>query len=115
MATTRDRALRAWIHREHDRHFSTFADRTTLLAAFEASVSDAVAAHATEFPPGTVLVAGERDPISALPAQHALRAAMPSATLHVIAGVGHLIHYETPVAAARILRDALDLEREAAA
>ncbi|MGH3586109.1 MAG: alpha/beta fold hydrolase, partial [Pseudonocardia sp.] len=38
MATTGDQALRRWIHAEHDRYFSTFADRRTLLEAFHASV-----------------------------------------------------------------------------
>ena len=107
MAVTGSRALRAWIHREHDRHFSEFADRRTLLEAFRASTSDAVIRHARALPEGTVLVAGERDTIAPLADQRRLAAAAPQATLHVIEGVGHLIHYETPVAAARVLRRAL--------
>lgn len=108
MAVTRRPALRAWIHREHDLHFSEFADRDTLAEAFRASVSDAVLAHAAEFLTGTTLVAGERDVIAPLAAQRSLHRAMPGSTLHVIGGVGHLIHYETPAAVARILRGVLD-------
>ena len=107
MACTRSRALRAWIHREHDRHFSEFHDRRSLLEAFRASVSDSVQAHADELPAGTVLIAGERDAIAPLDAQRRLQAAAPDATLHVIEGVGHLIHYETPVAAAKLIREAI--------
>lgn len=107
MAVSRVPALRAWIHREHDRHFSEFHDRGTLLEAFRASVSDSVTAHAAELPAGTVLIAGERDAIAPLRDQHRLAAAAPQASLHVIEGVGHLVHYETPVAAARLIREAL--------
>lgn len=110
MAVTRSRSLRAWIHREHDRHFSSFHDRVTLLEAFRASVSDAVGAHASELPVGTVLIAGERDLIAPVETQYELAAAAPGATLHVIEGVGHLVHYETPVAAARIIADAVAME-----
>ena len=45
MVTTPDPGLRRWIHAEHDRYFSTFADRRTLLEAFGASIGHDV----TEF------------------------------------------------------------------
>lgn len=109
MTTSRRPGLRRWIHAQHDAWFSSFGDRTTLLEAFRASVSDSVLAHAEELPVGTVLVAGERDAIAPLPAQLELQGRMRAATLHIIAGVGHLIHYETPVALARILRAELGL------
>ncbi len=105
IAVTRDRALRHWIHRQHLDHFSSFSDRSTLLQAFKASVSDSVAAHAAEFPPGTVMVVGDRDQIAPLDAQRTTAAAMPGATLHILEGVGHLIHYERPITLARILID----------
>lgn len=103
MAVKRDRALRAWVHAEHDRHFSDFRDRGILLDAFRASVSDDVLAHAAEFPPGCDLVVGERDAIVPLAASRRLAAAMPGSTLHIVHGVGHLVHYEAPFALARIL------------
>lgn len=112
MATTHHSGLRRWIHEEHDRHFSNFFDRTTLLDAFRASVSDSVTAHAHEFPAGTVLVAGERDQIAPVAAQRLLVERMPGSSLYVIAGVGHLIHYETPRALARVLRETLDIPGE---
>lgn len=107
MATTRDRALRAWIHDQHRRHFSEFASRRVLLEAFEASVSDEVRAHAAALPPGTVLVAGERDAIATPVAARRLAAAVPGSTLHLLGGVGHLAHYEAPLALARVLREHL--------
>lgn len=104
MATTGDRALRAWIHDQHRRHFSSFATRAVLLEAFEASVSDEVRAHAAALPAGTVLVAGERDAIAPPDAARRLAASVPESTLHLLGGVGHLIHYEAPLALARVLR-----------
>ena len=104
MAKTGDRALRAWIHDQHTRHFSSFASRQALLEAFEASVSDEVRAHAGALPPGTVLIAGERDTIATSAAARRLAAAVPGSTLHLLGGVGQLAHYEAPLALARILR-----------
>ncbi|MFD2758834.1 alpha/beta fold hydrolase [Gulosibacter faecalis] len=107
MAETKHRALRSWIHDEHDAHFSDFVSRRALLEAFRASVSDDVSSHAAEFPRGVHLVVGERDRIAPLPTSKRLHAAMPGSTLHIIEGVGHLVHYETPLALARILSQML--------
>lgn len=104
MAVTRNRALRRWIHAQHHAHFSEFANRQVLLAAFRASVSDDVISHAVKFPRGTLLVAGERDAVAPLAATKRLQQQMPESTLAIIADVGHLVHYETPVALARAIR-----------
>jgi pimeloyl-ACP methyl ester carboxylesterase len=101
MATTRDRALRRWIHAEHDRYFSTFADRRTLLEAFHASVRHHVGESAPAVGVPTLLVAAERDDIAPLPAQRALAARFADARLAVVPATGHLAHYETPAAVAR--------------
>jgi len=45
MAKTKDPALRAWIHAQHDRYFSSFSDTRTLLEAFKASVAHTVPEH----------------------------------------------------------------------
>ncbi|PPF84381.1 alpha/beta hydrolase [Pseudoclavibacter sp. RFBJ3] len=107
MAKTTSKPLRAWIHAEHERHFSDFSDRDTLLAAFRASVSDSVLAHAHELPASTALIAGALDDIAPLEAQLEL-ARLAELPLHVIAGTGHLVHYETPIAAARLLSEFID-------
>jgi pimeloyl-ACP methyl ester carboxylesterase len=51
-----------------------------------------------------LLIAGERDEVAPLAGQFALLEAFPDARLDVIPGVGHLIHYETPEAAAHAVR-----------
>jgi pimeloyl-ACP methyl ester carboxylesterase len=101
MATTPDAALRRWIHAEHDRYFSTFADRRTLLEAFHASVQHDVAESAAAVAVPTLLVAAERDDIAPLPAQRALAARFADARLAVVPATGHLAHYEAPAAVAR--------------
>jgi len=100
MVKTADRALRRWIHDQHDSYFSRFADRRVVLDAFRASVSSDVSTHAAGVDVPTLLVAADRDDITALPAQHALRGLFPDARLEVVEGVGHLVHYEKPAEAA---------------
>lgn len=101
MVTSRDRRLRRWIHAEHDRYFSGFADRRTLLEAFHASVGTDVAAWAPRIDAPTLLVASENDDVAPLPSQRALEAMFPDARLTVVPRVGHLAHYEAPETVAR--------------
>jgi pimeloyl-ACP methyl ester carboxylesterase len=103
MAKTRDKALRRWIHAEHHTYFSRFANRLVALEAFRASISTDVSAFTRRIAVPTLLVAAAQDDITPLPAQHALQRELGDATLRVIDGVGHLIHYETPGQAARII------------
>lgn len=100
MAKTRDRGLRRWIHDQHDRFFSAFSNRDVVLEAFRASVGNDVSEFASAITPPTLLVAADKDDITPLPAQYRLQALFPDATLRVLTGVGHLIHYEAPAEAA---------------
>lgn len=103
MAKTRDRDLRRWIHTQHARYFSEFADRDTVLEAFRASVSHDVSEYAARIPERTLLIAAERDDITPLAAQERLVTLFPDARLRVIPRVGHLIHYEEPARAAELI------------
>ncbi|GAA1181654.1 alpha/beta fold hydrolase [Pseudonocardia alaniniphila] len=107
MATTGDRDLRRWIHAEHDRYFSTFADRRTLLEAFHASVGHDVGEFAGAVTAPTLLVAAERDDIAPPAAQRALVGRFPEARLAMVPGTGHLAHYETPDAVAAAMSEFL--------
>ncbi|MGO4186712.1 alpha/beta fold hydrolase [Pseudarthrobacter sp. TAF60_1] len=107
MAKTGDRDLRRFIHGQHHAYFSSFADRESLLQSFTASVSAHVAEVANKLTLPVLLVAGEKDEIATLPDQHRLAALLPDGELNVIPGVGHLIHYETPVPAAGFIRSFL--------
>ena len=110
MAKTREPALRRWIHNQHDRFFSAFANRQVVMAAFTASVSHDVSEFAARIPQPTLLIAADRDDITPLSAQHRLQSLFPKASLRVIDDVGHLIHYEKPKAAAEFIRDFLAAE-----
>jgi pimeloyl-ACP methyl ester carboxylesterase len=100
MAKTDDKALRRWIHDQHDRYFSAFSDRRVVLEAFRASVSNDVSEFAPRIPERTLLIAADKDDITPVAAQERLVRLFPDARLHVIADVGHLIHYEVPAEAA---------------
>lgn len=104
LAKTRDRQLRRFIHAQHHAYFSRFGSRASIVEGFDASLSTTVAAVADRIAQPVLLVAGERDEVAPLPGQFALLDAFPDARLDVIPGVGHLIHYETPLAAAHAIR-----------
>ncbi|MCU1521852.1 MAG: alpha/beta hydrolase [Arthrobacter sp.] len=104
MAKTPDKALRRFVHAQHNAYFSAFADRDSLLEAFKASVGNNVSEVASRLTLPVLLIAGEQDEIAALADQHKLLALLPDGHLDVIPGVGHLIHYETPEPAAGFIR-----------
>ena len=104
LAKTRDRDVRRFIHEQHHAYFSRFGSRASIVEGFDASLSTTVAAVADRIAQPVLLVAGERDEVAPLAGQFALLDAFPDARLDVIPGVGHLIHYETPLAAAHAIR-----------
>lgn len=108
MVKTRDPSLRRFVHDQHDRYFSAFASRDTLLEAFRASVSHDVGEYASRIAVPTQLIAAAQDDITPLSAQYRLLDHLAHGRLHVIDGVGHLIHYEKPDEAAAVLRAALE-------
>ncbi|MFT3798882.1 alpha/beta fold hydrolase [Microbacterium sp.] len=100
MAKTKDPELLAFVHDQHDTYFSRFSDRDVLHEGFLASVSNDVRAFAPRIAQPTLLIAAEKDDITPIEAERHLQTLFPDAELVEIAGVGHLIHYETPRAAA---------------
>lgn len=103
MAKTRDAELRAFIHDQHDTYFSRFADRDVLREAFVTSVSHDVSEFAERIAQPTLLIAAERDDITPIEAERRLAKRFANAELVEIPAVGHLIHYETPAAAAEAI------------
>lgn len=104
MAKTDDPALRRFVHDQHDRYFSRFADREVLHDAFVASVSHDVREFAPRIDVPTLLVAAVKDDITPIEAQRHLATLFRRAELVEIPDVGHLVHYETPAAAAAAIR-----------
>lgn len=108
MAKTRDPHLRRFVHEQHDAYFSRFADRDVLHDAFVTSVSHDVREFAPRIVQPTLLIAAEKDDITPIEAERHLATLFPDAELVEIPDVGHLIHYETPAAAASAIRGFLD-------
>lgn len=104
MAKTKDKEILRYVHDQHKQHFSTFASPQVVAESFRTSVENDVSHVAERLTLPTLLIAGERDDITALAKQHELHAAIPASELHVIANVGHLIHYETPREAAEAIQ-----------
>ncbi|WP_344819997.1 alpha/beta hydrolase [Microbacterium soli] len=104
MAKTRDPQLRRFVHDQHRRYFSTFADRQVLHDAFVTSVSHDVRAFAGVIDAPVLLIAAQRDDITPIEAERRLAGRFPDAELVEFAEVGHLIHYETPAEAAGAIR-----------
>ncbi len=100
MAKTKDSGIRRFVHDQHDTYFSRFADRDVLHDAFVASVSNDVRAFAPRIAQPTLLVAAVKDDITPIEAERELATMFADAELVEIPDVGHLIHYETPAAAA---------------
>lgn len=105
MAKTRDRGLRRWIHGQHHAYFSAFASRDVVLQAFRASISGTVRDAAPRLRLPVLLIAAEKDDLGSVATQQALADLIPGSTLAVIPEVGHLIHYETPDTAARMINE----------
>ena len=107
MAKTKESELRRWIHGQHAAYFSTFVDTSSLSEAFRASVSHTVTEFAEHFDMPTLIIAGERDDISELPAQLELHRRIPGSRLEIFPGVGHLIHYESVADTVEVLTEFL--------
>ncbi|HRN29222.1 MAG TPA: alpha/beta hydrolase [Terrimesophilobacter sp.] len=108
LAKTKDRALRRWVHYQHHTYFNRFSDRDTVVEAFDASMSHDVSDFADELHVPVLLVAAELDDITPVAAHYVLQRTIPDASLTVLDGVGHLIHYEAPDRAAAAIRDFVD-------
>ena len=107
LAKTRDRDLRRWIHEEHHRYFNGFSDPGTVAEAFDASLSTDVTKYADALTMPVLVIAGADDEIAPAPGQHTFVERLPQAELVMLDGVGHLVHYERPAAAADAIRRCL--------
>lgn len=110
MAKTGDKKLRKWIHNQHDQYFSIFASRNSVLEAFQTSVSHDVSEYSAAISQEVLMLAAEKDDITALPQQYALAKKLTRSQIEVIPSVGHLVHYEAPEAAAKHIRSFIAMD-----
>lgn len=107
MIKTQDRAMRAWIHDQHKRYFSSFSDRDVVLESFRASVSHTVGEYAPHISSRVLLIAGKQDDISPVSTVAEVKTRFSNASFECLDRVGHLIHYEKPNEAAVLIEDFL--------
>ncbi|WP_026535600.1 alpha/beta hydrolase [Arthrobacter sp. H14] len=107
MARTKDPVLRQWIHAEHARYFSAFANRTVVLEAFRASISGTVREAAGRLRLPVLLIAATDDDLGSVAGQRQLQESIAGSKLVFLDNVGHLIHYEKPAEAAALIQDFL--------
>lgn len=100
MLRSKDKQVRQFVYDSHLQHFSRFHSADLLNETYEASLSRTVADYADGLTMPTLLIAGESDEIAPLDGQHTLHDHLVHSELVVIPHVGHLVHYETPGAAA---------------
>ncbi|MBH0128998.1 alpha/beta fold hydrolase [Salinibacterium sp. NK8237] len=103
MVKTHEPELRRWVHQQHHAHFSSYANRDSLLEAFEASIGSDVSMFAADITIPTLLIGASNDPISPVPAQERLHTLFANSQLEIFDNVGHLIHYERPREAAELI------------
>jgi pimeloyl-ACP methyl ester carboxylesterase len=105
MAKTKNRELRAWIHRQHDENFNDFVSRRTVLEAFKASTSECVGQWVEQFAVPTLFIIGDKDDITSPKQQREAfsRLRVPGRLVEHD-GVGHLTHYEIPHDVAQDIR-----------
>lgn len=104
LTRTRDPQLRKDIRGYHHQHFNSFHDPSVLDAMFRWASLRTVAEVADQLTMPTLLIAGTEDDLAPVAGQHRLREKLPNGQLVLLAGVGHLIHYEMPQRAASAIR-----------
>jgi pimeloyl-ACP methyl ester carboxylesterase len=106
MTKSKDKTLRAWVHRQHDDNFNDFAELRVAIEGYHASISSCVADFAASFEMPTMFIAGDRDDITSVAQQQKTFAKVKASEsrLEVIHSVGHLTHYETPERVADLIR-----------
>ncbi len=105
LAKTKNRELLKRVHSQHLKYFSGFHDRKSLGEAYQASIKSYVSKQAPKLTMPVLLIAGEKDNIASLASQKRLDKKVPDSKLVTIANTGHLVHYETPKIAGKVISD----------
>lgn len=105
MMKTRNPELRAFINGQHDAYFGAFASRDVVLQAYRASISATAADFSPQIPLPVQMIVAEKDDLGTLELQHQMAGSLQQGRLDLIPEVGHLIHYETPLRAAALIKE----------
>jgi pimeloyl-ACP methyl ester carboxylesterase len=96
-----DLGIRSFAHSQHAEHFSSYRSPRVAVEGFQAASSGNVADYAASLTGDLLLIAGERDIVAPVAKTIELAGRLPNSQLEVIPRVGHLTHYETPLAVAQ--------------
>lgn len=107
LAKTKDKDLRAWIHKQHRDNFSVYANRKVAVEGIKAGSDTSVVKFAPQIEQRVLLIAGQLDDITSVRDQKRAVALFGHGSLVVLPKVGHLTHYETPGAVAALVREFL--------
>ncbi|MDQ0645349.1 alpha/beta fold hydrolase [Microbacterium murale] len=105
MTSTTDPTLRRWIRDEHLRQAGAFASRDVVLESFAASTATTITDFAHHFTAPTLLIGGDRDPLSPSWACTAEATGIGSGTFHILADRGHLLPYEEVAEVSRLVAE----------
>ncbi|GAA1411382.1 lipase [Glutamicibacter uratoxydans] len=94
MTKSKDPDMRRYVRDQHRAYFGGFHSRTTLVQAYDASISHTVGEFSSQIAIPTLLIGGVDDELGSPQTQEALRSSFPQARLVMLENVGHLIHYE---------------------
>lgn len=108
MAKTKQRPLRRWIHNQHLSNFSDFASVEVATEGYDASISTDLSKLAQRINAPVLVVAATLDDITDIESQRRVSQLYPNATYREIENVGHLVHYEAPEQAARLISEFVD-------
>lgn len=100
-----DPQLQAFIDGQHAAYFGAFSSRQALLEAYRSSISTTAAYYSPAISLPVQMIVGEQDDLGSLALQEEMASQLQAGRLEVIPQVGHLVHYETPLRAARLISD----------
>lgn len=104
MTKSNNRALRKWVHEQHDANFSDFASRRVAIEGYRASISHNVSEYAAKFRVPVLIIIGSKDDITPVELQHKMFEKISTPRSMITLNTGHLTHYEKPLEVAAPIR-----------
>ena len=105
LTISREPKIRRHIIDQHRQYFGRYHTSHHVVEAYKTSVAHHLIAYAPHIQTASLLIAGQKDSIVPPHTQIKLHKRLPHSNLHIIDDVGHLIHYEKPHIAAKLIDD----------
>jgi len=108
MAKTKDKKLRRWIHDQHLSNFSDFKSVRVATEGYRASISTDLSRIASDIGSPVLVIAAALDDITSIEQQRLVVKSYSDGSISEISGVGHLVHYEAPGQAAKLIAEFIE-------